>query len=562
MYASATSCMVIAQAMLIGVLLGLILSVSPSNAQEIPRQSRNAADWILPKVCVDSTNRAASVDPYPHCPPGTTLRTVIVGDQLPYRKMDQTKTQYKDLYPRIAADGAPIIVAPFDTLNSEGTSVSSFRTWADGYDVYTIRDGWVSVSETRIGTGEFGTSFMGAGCKNRNGLILLPASFPNVSSFNGRAMLPVAAVAWEINNEVWPGACPTQYVTDQITTWTLLRNLSFGGISNVPPRELDAIVTTVGMRASHHPKVMRTWQAYGHLEVFYFTNLYGLSRWERWAPEFQFDSDGREAAAVTQQRAAGVTTRCKPLTGQTPAPFTREGVTTPSVKVSMIHEGQSFIMTDCRDWTNIVVEPKPTNPPVWPVSALNLLSNFHFNGASVDALTNWNTASLIHGQSRISKTKEDTTKNSLSPRAGVAYLRIDCSEGCHSERLFQEVPVTQTIKPRYGYSLGVIARTESTTGELELSLSQLDDSGAILTTNYYIARLSSEQSACDWGGGNCRQFSYNPRNNSGSVILSSDFVQHTFPIQLSDHTKALRFTIAPKSASVFNLVSAWLMDAL
>ena len=263
----------------------------------------------------------------------------------------------------------------------------------------------------------------------------------------------------------------------------------------------------------------------------------------------------------TQDRAANASKVCGPGAGATSISFVKSETGEPGVAYKMTYEGHDFVMTDCRDWTNVVVQKAPVQPPAWPVSALNLLKNFHFNGRSVSTLKNWNTASLGHGETRVSTTKDDTTRNTPKPLAGVAFLRLDCGLGCSTDTLYQDIPVTATTPRNAAYTIGAIARTESGSGTLEIALSQVDGNGVTLSTETYLAELSSEQTGCDYMGHHCRKFTYMPESNSGSVILSSDFVSHRIAISLDSRTRALRFTITPKSASAFNLVSAWLMRA-
>jgi hypothetical protein len=273
-------------------------------------------------------------------------------------------------------------------------------------------------------------------------------------------------------------------------------------------------------------------------------------------PEYQFDHDGREPVASTRRRAAGVSNRCLPVNGETAFP----GDGGQLARVSMIYEGQSFVMTDCRDWTNIVVEQTPSKPPAWPVSALNLLKNFHFSGGSVGVLEGWNTSGLAHASLQVSTTKEDTTKNTPKPLRGVTYLRLDCRAGCPNEVLYQDIPLDSPARRSDAYTLGVIGRSEAGPGSLSFSLTQLDHAGHVLAASpVQVIDLSPEQTRCDKTGKRCQQFIYNPAENAGSVVLSSNFASRTVPVSLNPHATTLRFSIAPASANAFNIVSAWLM---
>jgi hypothetical protein len=520
----------------------------------------DASAWIIPKVCSDSANHVVAADPYGGCPTGAHLRPLAVGDPLPYRKLDQTGLQYKDVYPRVAVDGTPLNVLSFNWVDPKNGGASTFKIWADGYDAYAVRDGWASGSETRIGTGEYGTTFMGAGCKPYNGLILMPERFTGPTAMTGSAKLPISTAPWEENGDDWPGSCPSRYVTDQLTTWEHYPSLDFGGIGGVPRRSLETVVTTMGLRQSPDPKITSAWMGNGHLEVFYFTKLYGLTRWEFWVPDSQFTNGGREPASQTQQRAAGVSGRCLPLQPQKSASFTPAGGTSAGTRFTMSYQGTGFTMTDCRDWTNIVVQNPPIQPPAWPVSALNLLRNFHFSKGSVQSLAGWNTELLKHASMQLSATKDDTTKDTATPLHGVVYMRFGCSSGCgDKETLFQDLPVEANAPHTALYTLGAVARSEAGSGKLEIELAQLGADHGVLSKTEFTADLTSQETGCDNHGEHCKTFSYDRAAATGSVILSSNFVNRTFPVTLAPGARILRFSLTPRSKTDLDVVSAWLM---
>jgi hypothetical protein len=546
---------------LVGELLALaVLScnvVTPAAAAS--SNDADAFDWIIPKICADGRNKPVSVDPLHGCPAGTHLRAIEPGDPLPYRKIDNPKQQIKDIYPRIAPDGTKYAVVTFDFLDPKNEGSSRFKVWEDGYDAYVVKDGWASGSETRMGGtgGEYATTFFGAGCKNYGGLIFFPTSFLKSLQSPGNTKPSIAGAAWEEDDQPYPGACPTHYETDQIFTWSLARNFSFSGIGGAPSKSLDTIIATMGLRTSKDPKIMADWMSYGHLEVFYFTKLYGLTRWESWIPEEQFAHDGREPAAQTQERATNVAKVCSPGVGTASSYKLANGQ--PALRYTMTYQGHSFTMKDCRDWTNIQVENPPIQPPVWPVSGLNLLKNFHFNGPTLNPLPNWDTSHLSHAELKVSKAKDDTTHDTPTPLKGIAYLRLGCRSGCNAELIHQDIPVSSAT-PSGSYVLGVVARTEAGTGSLKVTLAQMDGNGADLSkTGFTAHNLSPDKTSCDNAGQHCRTYAFDPNANTGSIGLSTDFVSETLPITIDPRARKLRFEIAPESANDFDIVSAWLM---
>jgi hypothetical protein len=524
-----------------------------------PASESGLLDWILPKICVDGGNKPVSADPYRGCPAGTKTRPIASGDPLPYRKLDNAKQQYKDIYPRVGADGTDYAVVSFDWLDPKNDGASRFKVWADGYDAYVTKDGWASGSETRIGTGEYATTFFGAGCRNYGGLLFFPASFLASLQSPGSTKPSIGTSAWEEDNQAYPGNCPTRYGNDQVFTWGLIRNFPFAGIGGAPAKPLDTIVTTMGLRTTKDPQAMAKWMAYGHLEVFYFTKIYGLTRWESWVPNIQLEHDGREPAAKMQERAATAGKICSAGPSMTSVPFVLQAGQAKAARFQMTYQGLAFTMSDCRDWTNIVLQNPPVQPPAWPVSGLNLLRNFHFNGAAIKQLPNWDTSHLSHGELVVSKTKDDTTHDSPAPLGGIAYLRLGCSGGCDSESIHQDIPVSALTRSG-SYTLGVIARTEAGTGSLKLSLAQMNGDGIDLSKATFTAHnLTSEERGCDNAGEHCRKFAFDPKAKTGSVVLSSNFVSETLPISIDPRARKLRFEIDPASANDFDLVSAWVM---
>lgn len=517
-----------------------------------------AADWMIPKICADAANHPVGVDPFAGCPAGTHLRSLAPGDPLPYRKADQARQQFKDLYPRTAANGMPVVIATFNWHDPRNGDTSRFKLWADGYDMYTAGDGWTSVVETRSGTGEYGTTFLAKGCKPNVGLLFFPLPPPNAKATSGGSTYSSATSQWEEDNQPFPGACPSRFADDGLLTWKFIHDFPFGGVGG-EHRPLDTIVSTVGLRTIKDPAIIKRWMDYGHMEVFYFTKLYGVTRWESWIPDQQFDHGGREPAASEQARAAAAAGMCSVGPGMSVKPFVLAETGQPAKRVTMTYQGLPFTMNDCRDWGSIVVEPTPVQPPAWPVSALNVLANFHFNGSSIETLKNWNASHTRNASLHVSATKDDTTRDTPVPLHGVAYLKLDCRSGCPSDAIYQDVPVTAAMRSGT-YTMGIIARTEAGSGRLELSLSALDAHGAVISTKAFVAEgLTSEETGCDAKGQHCRTFTFDPDKHVGSVVLSSNFVSQNIPVSIDSRTRTLRFTISPKSANAFDLVSAWLM---
>jgi hypothetical protein len=300
-----------------------------------------ALDYLVQKVCRDPSGRVLSVDPY-NCPGSSTLRSLEPGEALPYHRYDQSlpgfpeSRQRRDSYPVRSADAQKIVINTFDYA-----PFGQFEPERDGYDITMVRDGWASIGGTRTGR-EGATTFFSAGCKPYNGWVLFP-----VSALAGRliepgeARMPIRGVHWEQSAQPWPGLCPSVYQTRVLTSWEPLSGFAFGGVADTPTKTIDSIRSIHGFTDS------RRFLEIGHLEIFYFTRLYGFTRWETWVAPQRYEADPslRRRAGIASERCAG------------PA--------------RNFYRGISFTRIACRDWTSVVVPSKPEAAPFWPVPYIN-----------------------------------------------------------------------------------------------------------------------------------------------------------------------------------------------
>ena len=72
------------------------------------------------------------------------------------------------------------------------------------------------------------------------------------------------------------GLMPRTEFGKPLTTWSFEPGFVFGGVNGAPEKRIDAIVSTHGFPQGPgpHPHIS--------LERFYFTDLYGPTRWEAW----------------------------------------------------------------------------------------------------------------------------------------------------------------------------------------------------------------------------------------------------------------------------------------
>jgi hypothetical protein len=335
-----TTCRVISWFRNATALLSLLISslVVPIDALALSGDDL-ARDYLIQKICLDAFGRVQLVDPY-YCPAGGTLRSLEPGEALPYHRYDQlvadrpNDRQHHDSYPIKTHDGQEMVANPF-----HHAPFGQFDASRDGYDITVVRDGWTSVSETRAGRGA--TTFFGAGCKPYGAWVFFPISALGSQLVQpGEARIPIKGVHWERNGEPWPGRCPSEYQANTLTSWEPLLAFKFGGIGVTPIKTIDAI------RSVHGQVDSPQFRAHGHLEVFYFTRLYGLTRWESWATKERYDNDPEllRRGEIASRRCNG--------------------------PVENIYKGITFERIACRDWSAIEVLVKPEAPLQLPLPDL------------------------------------------------------------------------------------------------------------------------------------------------------------------------------------------------
>ena len=318
------------------VALCISFAAEPAFAQA-DSQTALAYDYLIQDVCVTAAGNVLPIDPY-FCPAGDTRRSLNPGEALPYHKHDQTGgdaghlVQRRDSFPAVASDGGLVVIntydhAPFDV----------FKPGQDGYDITLVRKGWASIGGTRTGNSP-GTTFFGQDCQPYNGWVLFPPNDLRADTIivPDQGTAPIKAVHWEQQGQKWPGDCPAVYNSKTLTTWEPMPQFIFGGFDGSSQKQIDAIRVVHGFTDSPG------FATRGHVEIFYFTRLYGFTRWESWALEERVSANGtlQDHSQDTKQRCSGNTV--------------------------MEYRGMTFYRIACRDWSAITTSAKPEPPPVWP----------------------------------------------------------------------------------------------------------------------------------------------------------------------------------------------------
>ncbi len=465
-----------------------------------PELSSSYKDWLVRKVCADSSDRPVPTDPYDGCPSGTTMRQQKMGDPLPYHIADLPGEQRADAWWTYDKDMNPYYFHTFDYTPFNQYNLFSY---SDGHDSYSIKNGWVSIADTRDGGG-YGTTWWGSGCTVGGGWVLFPTS--NFLS-GGSATLPIGGTGWEQEGQTAPGVCGGQI--QSLTTWELKNDFSFGGADGQPVKTMDTLVSYHGNATDDH------------LEIFYFTQIYGPTRWETWRP-----ANNNPAKSLHCASADIIT-----------------------------YQGKQWVMTDCREWTRVTLAtPSDVVPPVWPLPLANILLHWHWDNdwqqswqkggtASDGGPMNWTMAASTYPQ--------DTGSLYGYSLAGTHYLLTNCGVLSNSarcgwngsyEQLWQDLPASQFVSGTT-YVFGIDARTVAGTGSLVLGLQQLDatKTRVIDQINAYLTVESSYDNA-----------------RSDSVYNNTKFLYGKGKVDLHPETQYMRYVIVLGSPETFQILDAWL----
>jgi hypothetical protein len=380
----------------------------------------------------------------------------------------------------------------------------------DGFDLYRVANGYVTGGSTRDGSG-YSQTFFGPDCQPYGGWIFFPVSLlaslqPGAA---GRGVFPIRDVYWEQNGEAWPGSCTRDrdFSRDALTTWEFVSAYPFGGQNRAATKHIDAIMSTHGFEMRHRA------EPHFHLERFYFTDLYGLTRWEAWTP-------GSDRVKATENCA-----------GDT----------------QMSYEGVVFTLADCRDWSavHLMNPPRPRLP--WPYPEANLLQNWHFD---YEGMAPWQRPGATKGQNEVMDWGQLLSKAPADLRlsqthVGVRYVQVSCGNAPCAPAIYQDIPVARLPSSSaydYGFS-GVIDGAQD--GTMSVTLSERDRDGNELWSTSFDAAVTTD---------------YRGKRAAESVYNASLVFLETSPrMTLKPGAVVLRYSLSPRTPALYDVLDTWVM---
>lgn len=478
--------------------------------------------WLLKSVCVDNKDGLLSADPWQSCVSGH-MRKIRVAEPLPFFNYDRFSSQWNNFPVRTAAGQTLIINARQFGPNFD----HQFRS-QDQFDVYVTNvngDGWVSASNTRDGGG-YNTTFFGPNCAVGGGWLLFP-----IKNFTTGAITPltIAGNYWQQSGQAFPGNCSSVPATPAQSEHRFLKDFAFGGVNGGIVKKMDAIQTIHGFEPNSG------FLQAGHLEIFYFTREYGLTRWEVWTP--------------TAQNPTKDTSRCANL----PALISYQGV--------------NFVVTDCHDNADVVPSNIPYLP-VLPVPNMNMLQHANFDSAggylpaTDSTLRLWHrggispAGNLINWSLLVSKAARDVA---YAPSNGINYMATNCGAGNDGlcgidmsppsyQEIYQDIPISDFVSaPFYSYGISArVALSSGPQGKVMVGIQQLDSSGQVLWNDNVIRTIGNDE-------GNWQDAS-----ERASPFLSSAFVYKRVAMPIQPGAARVRFFFSPLTPQTFEVVEAWL----
>jgi hypothetical protein len=326
-------------AALAALALGLAAALAGA-ADEAPAGWRLVYDYLVQDVCLGPADApligVSPADGPARCPRHRDLR---VGERLPYHKHDWASHDARAALPEgyQRSDDFPIrtrrlgvaVLQSFD-FGSPPARFDRFDP-SDGGQLALFSPNAVAYGLTEDGGGGL-QLFLGPACASPDPVARLQASWIVVDrSF--AAGRPGHALARLTTS---PERCPAA-LANAFTRWRvrgLALRIGTGGA--VWRHNFSALISD--HFGGRNPQVAN------HLERFYFTRELGLVRWERWENLARPGDPAARTTGVANAEPLAASDRCEAI-AEPPAATGR------------------WLMTDCRQWTNIVAPRDPAGDP-------------------------------------------------------------------------------------------------------------------------------------------------------------------------------------------------------
>lgn len=367
---------------------------------------------------------------------------------MPYRKHDKPTTgnprgyMYSDSFP--ISKGASGLQYISTMQHADGVTLQALVQQLgyfnpDGYNIVHVDGGFANFAGTKDASGP--QAFYGVGCQTYNSWLLFPLGMTPGQINNSTASLQIVRAPQTCNASTIfvPSFSPSHYVGPL--------TYSRPGISPI-----DSVVTYHYTNATP----LEAGQTVGgNYEVTYWTDIYGLTRWETW---------GR------------VVDGGQPNTTCNGGTYVTDGW------------GTQWVRTDCRDWTYLSFTDGSNETVAFNPNSVMLDSPFQ----SDNQLLNSDFTTGIANWSRYSGDLQINWQRILNPNNNRWSLSFSCLNACSGDVLFQNRTLVNTAgktKISYGGQMWVT----SGTGGGHFQLFQFNASGALITSDTNVVTLNTNQ---------------------------------------------------------------------
>lgn len=465
----------LARATLLVISISMAILINSS-----PARSASTVDYLIQMVCVNSSNQPIYGDPYT-C---TNKRKLAIGESLPYHKIDYQQLQISDSFPINDLNNRTKGVQTYffiSELNTDSLFPNQVHLnpmpnngTSGGYNIIGASSNYTFFS----GTSDYGgywQPWWTANCQT-GGWLMLPV-----------ATMPISYGGTNSPTINYPNCSGSTSTSSSTLEWNSETPYTYATGKSIP--------TAYGFHYG---------PGYDSLEVNYFTEIYGVTRWEAWASSSSASGPSPDAQAAC-----------------------------PNSSYTAFLHNKTMYMIACRDWTTIIQPAAPWNPigtsasdplvQTWAVDPLytstNILKNTHIGGTSRNpadcALSPWQR--LYTSPSVLNWAFVNAGQPFTGPTLFTCILAFSIPQSPNGEAVYQE----QNISATSGiYSYGTTLWTAGGTGTVDVGVIQRDSAGNAVASNYFTANVTT--------------------------------LPHTFAstMQMNPSTRKVIFTMYPKSVNI------------